>query len=150
PPAWLLILLIVAPPLTCSTWYLVWRSRNPDAARLIRRRRSRAAQQAMRALQAVDKIQTGMEASSVAETLAVYLCLRLDFPAQEPTPAEVAAYLEGKGFSATLAEQVASVFRACDVARFAPKPILSEDHLQATAVNLILSMESEPCSSHPF
>jgi hypothetical protein len=144
---WLLVLLAIAPPAFCLGWYGLWRRLHPDAVGLARRRRSRAAQQALEFLARRGTKQAGLEAFEVGETLAVYLRQRMDFSPLEPTPAEVARYLEERGFSANLSAQVADFFRACDVARFAPKSSRGSDSFPQTAIGLISRLEEEPCSS---
>jgi hypothetical protein len=145
PSSWLLVLLAVAPPAFCFGWYVMWRRLNPDAARLARQRRSRAAQQAIESL----AVRNGsrMQASDVGEILAVYLRQRMDLSPLEPTPGEVARHLEEKGFPADLSARVADFFQACDAARFAPKSSADPDSFHETAIGLISRLESEPCLS---
>jgi hypothetical protein len=150
PNTWLLVLLAVGPPVCGLCWYGMWRRRYPDAARLAHQRRSRAAQQAVEALTRKGTNQFKTEALEVEEVLAVYLRQRMDFSARQPTPGEVARHLEEKGFSSELSARVADLFRACDAARFAPKSSTGPDNFRETAVRIISSLESEPCSSRPL
>ncbi len=150
PNTWLLVLMAVAPPACCIAWYGMWRRLNPDAARMARQRRSRAAQQAVETLTRKGTNQSRMEALEVGEILASYLRQRIDFSPLEPTPGEVARHLEGKGFSVDLSARVADFFHACDAARFAPKSSSGPDNFRETAVRIISSLESEPCSSRPL
>jgi hypothetical protein len=139
-----LIALVLAPPALCALWYVRWRRRHPDAGRLARRRRSGAAEQALGALRALGRDDGGR----VADVLAGYLRQRLDLPAAEPTPREAAGHLRRLGVSATLARRTADLFRACDVARFAPAPVDDDDGLAGSAAQLILALEAEPCPRH--
>jgi hypothetical protein len=146
-PAWpglpALLMLLVAPPVLCALWYVRWRRRHPDAARLARQRRSRAAEQALQALRG------GAGPGRVAGLVAEYLRQRLDLPAEEPTPPEAARHLRRLGFAPALARRAAGLFRACDAARFGPAPAAGGDGLAEGAARLILDLEAEPWSSVP-
>jgi hypothetical protein len=134
--AFMILVGLAAPPLLCLAWYVVWRRTYPDAARLVRLRRSRAAEHSLGVLRSGGP-------DGAAGVLSHYLRERLDLPAAEPTPAEVAGHLERSGVSAPLAGQVVAFFRTCDAVRFAPIASQSHDDLSAAATKLILALEAE-------
>lgn len=105
-------------PLAAGAWYLVWRRVYPDAARLARRRRSRAARRAVGLIQRADR--TPDPAGAIARAVLGYLRARFPLPEGAATPSEVAAALGASGVPADVAEGVADVLRGCDRARFAP------------------------------
>ena len=53
----LLLVFLLAPPLACVTWYVIWQRLYPDAARRARQRRSRAARQALHDIRAARTLQ---------------------------------------------------------------------------------------------
>lgn len=134
-----ILLLLLAPPALCAGWYVTWRRLYPDAARLTRRRRSRAARQALGALETAGRDDRAPE--KAAAITALYLRQRVDLSAAEPTPAEVAGHLEGAGFPAVLGARVAEFFRECDAARFGPGPLRGGTDFPAAAAELILALE---------
>jgi hypothetical protein len=136
--------LLLAPPAFGGLWYLVWQRCYPDAARQSRKRRSRAAQHALKALQRSSKLDAVRQAHQAEAVLAGYMHERLDLLAVEPTPMEVARHLEQAGASTALAEEVARFFAACDAVRFAPGLVERPDHWTATASHLVLALEEEP------
>ncbi len=144
-----LLLLLLAPPLVGFTWCVLWKRLYPDAARLARLRQSRAARHALHALQKLPPREQEAHSHDVAAIAAGYLQHRLGLPTVEPTPAEVAAYLERVGAPSILAGKTAEFFRACDAARFAPTDARSDDDLSGAATRLILTLEAEPwAASH--
>lgn len=138
-----LVGLLLLPPLAGVGCYLAWRRLYPDAARRARVRQSRAAQHALKALQASG----AATPDGVAAVAVGYLQQRLGMPGVAPTPVEVAAYLERTGAPPVLAGKAAEFFRACDAARFAPAPPTGPGELKAAASNLILTLENEPWSA---
>ncbi len=146
PGTWALVLALLAPPAGCVAWYLTWRRLYPDAARLARRHRSRAAQEALKALQEMART-TGPEerARHTAAAVAAYLRQRLDLSVIDPTPAEAEAYLRGRGVSEKLAGQTADLLRTCAAVRFDPEPPPDAD-LAGAASQLILALEAETWS----
>jgi hypothetical protein len=147
PGPWTLVLwalaALLAPPLVCLAVYRVWRHYYPDAARLARLRRSRAADHALMALRTAGKSGAGDGTGRTAGVLSHYLRERLDLPAAEPTPVEVAHHLERSGVSAALAEKIVAFFHTCDISRFAPVAAAGSDDLPAAATQLILALEAE-------
>lgn len=144
----LLVLLLLAPPLACVGWYVLWRRLYPDTARQLLHRRSRAARQALQAVHLARTLPPPQQAEHIADAVAVYLRRRLDLPATTPTPTEAAAYLEKAGAPDALRQQAWAFFQTCDVLRFAPDPTPAAGDLGAAATDLILAVEAETWSSH--
>jgi hypothetical protein len=143
-PAWL-ALLLATPPVLCAVWYVAWRRLNPDAARRLMQRRSRAARLALEALRGARKFPPEQQAVRAAAAITGYLQERMDLTVAEPTPAEVAGYLTGKGLSAGLTEQAAHFFAQCDAARFLPAAGAAGADLADEASRVILAVEAETC-----
>ena len=140
----LFITLLVAPPFLCAGWYLAWRRLYPDAARLARRRRSRAAEIALRSLEQAGKADPDRTVPQFVTIMAEYLRGRWELPAAEPTPAEVVEHLRRIGCPAELAERAGAFFGACNTARFAPGGGPGCDALRAMAAQLVLDLEGPP------
>jgi hypothetical protein len=135
-------------PLLCAGWYVLWRRRYPDAARLARKRRSLAARQALRALEALPKQPPDEQARQAAAIVALYLRERVELTTVAPTPEEAALRLRQAGLSAGSSDAVADFLRSCDAARFAPEALrssLGAGGWAGTASDLILTLEEEPC-----
>jgi hypothetical protein len=146
PGTFVLVLALLVPPAGGVAWYLTWRRLYPDAARLARRRRSRAAQEALRSLEEIDKsADAEKRARRAAATVAAYLRQRLELPVVEPTPAEAEAYLRRRGISEKVAGQAADLLRTCAAVRFDPAPPPGAD-LAGAASQLILALEAETWS----
>ncbi len=142
-PGWpVLVMLGVLPPAGCLAWYLVWRRLYPDAARLTRLRRSRAAQLALELLR---KAPTAphLRAQAAGRAVTRYLRLRLDLPIEEPTPGETLEHLARLGISETVSAEVSRFYQTCDRARFAPAPPGEAAELPSRAAELILAVEAE-------
>jgi len=107
-------------------WYAAWRMMYPDAARLAKRRRSRAARRALATIRSADA------AGAYAAAVLDYLRARHPLPPGSDTPPEAAAALAALGVAA--ADDVAAFLRACDAARFAP--------VADTAVSLAAAAEA--------
>jgi hypothetical protein len=146
-----ILVLVLAPPLGCVAWYLIWRRLYPDAARLANQRRSSAARRALQALYAVRRLDGRTRAARTVAIVAGYLNQRLDLTIAEPTPHEVALLFQQQGFSSALTEQALRFFDSCDRARFLPVAgkidgtEVSPAELQESATQLILAMEEETC-----
>jgi hypothetical protein len=138
--------LLLAPPLLGAAWYLAWRRLWPDAARQARRKRSRAARQALEALRAAARLEAAARAERVAEAVATYLRQRLGLSPAEPTPAEAATCLMAHGCPADLAGQAERFFRACDEARFVHA---GHAGLEDAGAQLILAVEALPWPPPP-
>lgn len=139
----LLALVLAAPPVLCACWYLAWRHLYPEAARLARQRRSRAARAALHGLRRVDRTRL---AEQSAATLAEYLRQRFDLPAAEPTPAEVSGHLDRVGVPADVRAAATDFFRACDAARFAAGVSERAEDWAMQAEAIILKLEAAPCT----
>jgi hypothetical protein len=129
-------LALFTPPLLCVIWYVAWRRRNPDAARLASLRRSRAAALALRSLRAT----AGDTARHVSETIREYLHGRAGLPPTATTPAEISTYLRATGYVADRTAAVENLLCRCDYARFAPIAS-AESLLTSDAERLILDWE---------
>lgn len=140
--AWLLFLLVISPPTFCFGWYIWYTHQNPDASRRRRLQKSRAARQALRALQAVNGHEPKEEASRVADLFGDYLRHRFDLVAVQPPPRE-ATIRFGK-LPGELTARVAELFRTCDEIRYAPPPISDVGKLKKKAAHLILDLELRP------
>jgi hypothetical protein len=140
----LLIALVLGPPLASLLWYAGWRRRCPDAGRSARRRRSRAAQEALRSLTALEKLPVNEQAQRAERILTEYLHQRLDFGIFEPTPIEAAIHLQRLGVSPALVEDVARFFGTCDAARFAPGFSHEQESWSTAASRLVRALEDEP------
>lgn len=142
---WLVALLGI-PPLAALGWLLVWRRLYPDAAHLAKRRRSRAAREALKALHTVRGDQGGKLAERVAEVVTRYLCQRFDLSTAAPTPLEVDAFLRSARLSDNLREQATSLLQTCDALRFSAIPPAVSGSLAETAEKLILDLEAHSWS----
>jgi hypothetical protein len=147
PAPWILSVLLLGPPLVSLLWYVRWRLGNPDAGHLARRRRSRAAQEALKALESLRKTPPGDQAERAEQIVTEYLHQRFDFRVLAPTPVEAARYLDGQGLPAIQVQEVASFFAACDTARFAPGLPPLKETWSAAGRHLIHFLEDEPCPS---
>ena len=126
-------------PLAALGWFLAWRRVFPDAARLARLRRSRAARRATDAIRKAGR--TPDPPAAVVNAVLGYLRGRFPLSESATTPSEIAAALREFDVPADAAEQAADVFRACDRARFAP----SGDNgvsLEAAAEALVARLEA--------
>jgi hypothetical protein len=118
-------------------WYAAWRVAYPDAARLARQRRSRAARRALAAVRAAGR--SADPAAACAAAVLGYLRARHPLPPGIDTPPEAAAALAALGVAA--ADDVAEFLRACDAARFAPNADTAVS-LAAGAEALIARLEA--------
>jgi hypothetical protein len=129
-------LAFVAPPLLGVVWYGIWRRRNPDAARLANIRRSRAAAVALRVL-----THAGDDPPrQVRHAIEEFLRARFGLPQSATTPPEVLAYLRSSSSSSGDPEEIGSLLRRCDDARFAPAAAETSD-LVAEAKSVILKWD---------
>ncbi len=140
-------LLLAIPPLVCAVWYLSWRRRYPDAARLARQRRSRAARHALQMLHAIGRVEPEQSAARSAAIVTGYLRQRLDLTIAEPTPQEIADFFGQRECSPELTAQVVRFFEMCDRARFLPAAASERPDLPDDARQLILAVEEETCPS---
>lgn len=118
PGAWAWLLLLALGPLVGLGWYVVWRRVYPDAARLARIRRSRAARRAVDAIRRAGR--TADPPAAIAAAVLGYLRSRFPLPPGAETPPEIRAGLAAAGLPEPEADDAAGFFRRCDAARFAP------------------------------
>ena len=140
---WLLI-----PPALCGGWCVVWRIRNPDAARITTCKQSRAAQVALRAL--IRETGKPLEKKHAAMIVTRYFQERWNFRTEEPTPAEVAVHLRQLGCPDSIAQEAAEFFQTWDVARFAPMAAANGADLAADAIHLIQVLEAPSWSKRSY
>jgi len=144
-----LILILLAPPVMALAWCRVWKRLYPDAARLARKRQSRAAMDALRALKSLDGATGLARVERIAGITSHYLRQRLDLPSVEPTPAEVADHLRRAGAKPEVAEQAADFFRACDAIRYGPRLVaeaVGGEDFAGIVKQLIAKLEAEAWS----
>jgi hypothetical protein len=142
------LVLLLTPPIVCAGWYLCWRRMYPDVARLARQRRSRAAREALRLLEAARRLDAESCADRAAALVADYLRERLELAIAEPTPREIALLFEQRNGSPGLTEQAVRFFEACDGVRFRPATLEASD-LPELATKFILAVEEETCPAEP-
>lgn len=151
----------VLPPVACVWWWLRWKRRHPDEARLRAARRSRAAREAIARLSLVDGRPEDAKAAAVR-----YLQRRVDLPVEEAAGSEVAKWLLRRGVDKALAGRWRVFLDGCDRERFgadrAPSTeygVLGAEHpvpsaqaaqgnaltLASQAIHLIHDLEAEPC-----
>jgi hypothetical protein len=139
PGTWTWVAVALAGPLLAAGWYAAWRRVFPDAARLARMRRSRAAR---RAVDAVRRAHRAVDPpAAVAAAVLGYLRARFPLPPGAVTPTEIGAALAELGVPDADCETVADFFRSCDAARFAP-PGDSGASLAAEAETLVTRLEA--------
>src|SRR5262249_54590039 len=134
------VAMLAAPPVLCGAWYWLWRQLYPDAAARRRRRQSRAARLALAYL--------AKQPSDVVRTRAAavdFLRQRLDLPALEATPSEVARHLKRLGVAKPLVADWASFLQTCDRCRFAPLAAEPDGLVSDEAVRLIHALEADAC-----
>jgi hypothetical protein len=127
---WLLIGLMA--PILALGWYLAWRRMYPDAARLAKMRRSRAARRALEAIRKSGR--TPDPPATVGNAVLVYLRSRFPLPTGAVTPTEIGTALTELGVPGPECAAATEFFAECDTARFSP----SSD----TAVSLATSAEA--------
>ena len=126
-------------PLASIAWYVVWRRVYPDAARLARMRRTRAARRATDAIRRSSR--TSDPAGAIAAAVLGYLRARFPLSPAAATPSEIGAALTELGMPSSEADAVAGFFRACDAARFAP-PGEASTSLAIAAEALVTRLEA--------
>ena len=139
PCGWLWAAALLAGPAAAAAWFLAWRRVFPDATRLAKLRRSRAARRAR------DAIRRAADAPDPPAALAAavlgYLRSRFPLPPGAATPADVAAALAELDRPADECEAAAGFLRECDQARFSAAG--SDDRaLAADAAALVTRLEA--------
>lgn len=117
PGAWLWLGLAAAAPVAAGGWYLVWRRMYPDAVRLARLRRSRAARRAIDAVRRAAR--SADPPGTVAAAVLGYVRARYPLPPGAETPGELGDALRAAGLPDADADAAVGFFRRCDEARFA-------------------------------
>jgi hypothetical protein len=116
-PGWSVwLLLVIAGPLVAGGWYVVWRRVYPDAARLARIRRSRAARRAADAIRRAGR--TPDPPGTIAAAVLGYLRARFPLPPGAETPPEIGDGLRAAGLPDPEAAAAVAFFRHADEARF--------------------------------
>lgn len=143
------VLLAVGLGAPAVSWlgFVLWQWLLPDRLRRLQRRRSQSARRALRELGHARK---ACSADVLAGILTAYLSERLDFPAVEPTPVEVARFLRRRGVAPATRQQWAELFRSFDEMRYTPslRPLTDTapgDAWPTRAANLIQALEADPC-----
>ncbi len=114
--AWLTVGL--AGPLFALGWYIAWRRVYPDAQRLAKLHRSRAARRTMDAIRRAN--QAPDPPTAIAAAMLQYLRARFPLPRAAVTPSEIGTALVELELPNPDSEAVARFFRTCDAARFSP------------------------------
>jgi hypothetical protein len=130
--------LIVGGSLLAGVWFVAWRRLYPDAARLARLRRSRAARRAADAIRRAGR--TPDPAGAVAAAVIGYLRSRYPLGPGADTPTDIGRELRAAGLAEADAEDVVAFFRRCDEARFAPAG--EGGPLAADALALVTRLEA--------
>jgi hypothetical protein len=138
-PLWLLLVVLLAPPLLTFAGVFCWRSRVGNGCNRSRPERSAVARRALIALAAKN-------GDPVWGILSDYLRDRIGFPSAEPTPGEVRRLLRKRGVSRPAAEKFAAFLGTCDGARFAAPGAASPIALHEEAGRQIQALEDDLCA----
>lgn len=125
-------------PLAGWGWLWLWGRLNPNAARLIRLARGRAARHALLSLERLTRLPDQDLPRAVAQTMLRYLRHRFDLPGSVCTPAEIEGQLVGV---TDRSSAIRSLLADCDTARFAPSRAGEASALIEQARRLILELE---------
>jgi hypothetical protein len=136
PGTWLLLLTLG--PLLAGGWYVVWRRVYPDAVRLARMRRSKAARRAVDAIRRSGR--SPDPPGTIAAAVLGYVRARYPLPPGAETPGELGDALRTAGMPSPEADAAVGFFRHCDEARFAP-PADTGLSLAAEGESLIARLE---------
>ena len=128
-------LLLVIPPLVCVSGLLLWRRFFPDEHIRRARQRSEASRRALARLKTGD---------APWSTVHGFLEERFEFEVDDPTPADVEAFLKRRGFASDHCAQAKAFFQVCDAGRFGMTPADAE-RLKKDAANLIQRLEADAC-----
>lgn len=130
------LLVLIAPPLVCLVgvaayrrWFTIQNRRNAH-------QRSSASQRARTRLLGGD--------TAPWAVVCQYLVDRFDFSVVEPTPDDVAAWLQRRGFAKERCAAGREFFEVCDAARFDLTPADAKP-LTEKAIRLIEALEADPC-----
>jgi hypothetical protein len=129
------LLALVLPVAISIIWVILWKRKYPDAAKLARQMRSRAARKAWAALHRAP------DALAISSAVSQYLHDRYDLSAANNTPAEIRGNLVGLGFNEEVVGEVESLYTECDMLRFAPASDISHEELAQRAAGTIAKLE---------
>jgi hypothetical protein len=139
PSYWACVAATVLGPVLALGWYIAWRRIYPDAARLAKMRRSRAARRAVDTIRRAAR--TPDPAATLANAVLGYLRARFPLPPGAVTPIEIGSALTELGVPASECETATGFFRECDTARFSPS-IDNGMSLAADAEALVARLEA--------
>jgi hypothetical protein len=131
--------LAAVPPLLCVVGAWWWRRRQRQIGD--RARESRQLMEQTTTMLA----QSAQDAAATTKLLTDYLRLRLDFPAQEPTPREVERWLKRRGIAKPTRERWRQLLTGYDAGRFAPESATKQVAAGAEAAELVRILENETC-----
>jgi hypothetical protein len=137
-PLWLWWVGAFGPPIIAIGWCVTWRAFNPVGDRLARRRRSRSARLAIKALR-----HSHGDPNAVVESTVVYLAEHFELPGLVRTPDDLSRHLRESRVSDQTINECTAFLRAGDSARFAPYPAIQADELRVQAESLIRRLEGE-------
>ena len=118
PSGWAFGVVALVGPLLAFGWYVVWQRVFPDAARLAKMRRSRAARRAVSAIRRAGR--SADPAAALANAVLAYLRMRFPLPPGAVTPTEIGTALAEAGLPVPECDAATHFFRECDAARFSP------------------------------
>ena len=129
PDLWVWLAIAVGGPAMGIVWFAVWRRAYPDASRLARMRRSRAARRATDGIRNAN--QTSDPPAAIAAAVLGYLRMRFPLAPDAVTPTEVGTALTDLDIPSPEVDAVVEFLRACDAERFAPRsgevgPLMAE------------------------
>jgi len=130
------LLILVVPPLVCLGGAAAYRRWFTKQSRRDAHQRSSACQRARTRL-------LGGDAAPWA-VVCQYFVDRFDFSIIEPTPDDVAAWLQRRGFAKERCAAGRNFFEVCDAARFDWMPTDAKP-LTEKAIRLIEALEADPC-----
>lgn len=135
---WQLGTITAAPPLLCLAIVLAYWRFFPDEAKRLRRHRLGAAQRAMAHLKS--------DPASARDALRRYLEERFEFAVAEPTPTEVFAFLNRRGFALVRCKECQAIFQLCDTESYTIGSARDLASLAEAAARVIQSLEADPCA----
>jgi hypothetical protein len=135
---WIWLVIALAGPIGGWAWFLIWRRVYPNAGRLARMRRTRAARRALEAIRRTNH--TDDSPAVVAHAVLGYLRARFPLSPAATTPTELGLALVNVEVPPELADEVSDFFRSCDASRFAP--LGDGSRLTGEAIALISRLEA--------
>jgi hypothetical protein len=119
PGLWVWLAIALGGPAMGIVWFAMWRRAYPDASRLARMRRSRAARRATDRIRLANH--TSDPPAAIAGAFLGYLRMRFPLAPDAVTPTEVSTALTDLGIPCPESDVVVEFLRACDAERFAPR-----------------------------